>query len=309
MEDRTTTMINGDCAFFGVYDGHGGSAAAEHCQEHLHNHLIAEMQEQWSMEVPALRTDDSECIRKISHCIRAAFVKSDHEFLCSSARPSGGTTAVVSVILNGVVVVGNVGDSRAVLCRGGRAIPLSQDHTPKRPDEVHRIKTVGGDVVAGEVVVNGEEFCLTRAIGDSMVKVPPGWDFRDQQAPQVVTSEPEVSITKLTNEDMFLLLASDGVWDRMSNEDAVRYVYNSLRTTAQHDPKIAAQDLANHVIFNLKSSDNVSVIIVLPRKLSCRPLSFGHATAAPLHQYPMNQQHQQQIPQQPCGQTPESLSL
>ena len=47
MEDRTTTMINGDCAFFGVYDGHGGSAAAEHCQEHLHNHLIAEMQEQW----------------------------------------------------------------------------------------------------------------------------------------------------------------------------------------------------------------------------------------------------------------------
>lgn len=80
--------------------------------------------------------------------------------------------------------------------------------------------------MAGEVVVNGEEFCLTRAIGDSMVKVPPGWDFRDQQAPQVVTSEPEVSITKLTNEDMFLLLASDGVWDRMSNEDAVRYVYN-----------------------------------------------------------------------------------
>ena len=155
--------------------------------------------------------------------------------------------------------------------------------------------------------MNGEEFCLTRAIGDSFVKVPAGYDFRDVTAPQVqcilisqiitskpelmfqfvntkleglllqvVTSEPEVSITELMNDDLFIILASDGVWGWMTNEAAVQFVHHSLRTTAQQDPQIAAQELANHVIFNLKSTDNVSVIIILPRKLNhCRPLSFG----------------------------------
>jgi len=275
MEDKTTTIITGQNAFFGVYDGHGGHQAAEFCQDNLHKNLMKEMNMQWQ-ETPQLRTTDPEGVRKISHCIREAFVTSDHQFLCSTQRPQGGTTAVVAVIINGVVVVGNVGDSRAVLCRGGRAIPLSQDHTPKRPDEVQRIQAVGGQVVANEVVVNGEEFCLTRAIGDSFVKVPAGYDFRDVTAPQVVTSEPEVSITELMNDDLFIILASDGVWGWMTNEAAVQFVHHSLRTTAQQDPQIAAQELANHVIFNLKSTDNVSVIIILPRKLNhCRPLSFG----------------------------------
>ena len=101
------------------------------------------------------------------------------------------------------VVVGNVGDSRAVLCRGGSAVPLSHDHTPAREDEgehcrtsskqcltrppcaVARIRAAGADVQAGDVVVGGEEFSLTRAIGDSMVKVPEGRDYHDMQAPQV----------------------------------------------------------------------------------------------------------------------------
>jgi len=279
MEDRTTTIVTGQNAFFGVYDGHGGYQAAEFCQDNLHKNLMKEMNMQWRGETPQLRTTDSEAVRKISHCIREAFVTSDHQFLCSTQRPQGGTTAVVAVIINGVVVVGNVGDSRAVLCRGGRAIPLSQDHTPQRPDEVQRIQAVGGRVVANEVVVNGEEFCLTRAIGDTFVKVPAGYDFRDMSAPQVVTSEPEVSITELVNDDLFIILASDGVWDRMSNEDAVQFVYHSLRTTAQQDPQIAAQELANHAIFNLRSTDNVSVIIILPRKLNqCRPLNFQRSS-------------------------------
>jgi len=221
MEDRTTTIVTGQNAFFGVYDGHGGYQAAEFCQDNLHKNLMKEMNMQWRGETPQLRTTDSEAVRKISHCIREAFVTSDHQFLCSTQRPQGGTTAVVAVI------------------------------------------------------VNGEEFCLTRAIGDTFVKVPAGYDFRDMSAPQVVTSEPEVSITELVNDDLFIILASDGVWDRMINEDAVQFVYHSLRTTAQQDPQIAAQELANHAIFNLRSTDNVSVIIILPRKLNqCRPLNF-----------------------------------
>merc|ERR1712010_202247 len=102
-------------------------------------------------------------------------------------------------------------------------------------------------------------------IGDSMVKVPPGQDFHDISAPQVVTSEPEVSITELVDEDSFLILASDGIWDRMSNDEVVYFVDQRLREHG--DPQMAGTQLANHAIINLRSSDNVSVVVVVPRKL------------------------------------------
>jgi len=276
MEDKTTAEVTEQSAFFGVYDGHGGRQAAELCQENLHKHLMKEMSKHWG-ETPELRATEPEGLKQIAQCVREAFVACDQQFLCSTQRPRGGTTAVVSLIISGLVVVGNVGDSRAVLCRRGQATPLSHDHTPKRLDEVHRIIAAGGNVEADEVVVNGEEFCLTRAIGDSMVKVPAGYDFRDITAPQVVTSEPELSITEISEDDLFIILASDGVWDRMTNEAAVQFVHHSLRTTAQQDPQLAAQELANHVIYELRSSDNVSIVIILPRKLrQCRPLSFAN---------------------------------
>ena len=102
----------------------------------------------------------------------------------------------------------------------------------------------------------------------SIVKVPPGYDFRDIAAPQVVTSEPELAMTKLEHDDHFIILASDGVWDRMTNEAAVQFVHHSLNTTAQGDPEMAAQELANHAIFDLRSTDNVSIIVILFKEFS-----------------------------------------
>ena len=128
---------------------------------------------------------------------------------------------------------------------------------------VNRIRAAGGDVVAGDVVVGGDEFSLTRAIGNSFVKVRPGCDYKDINVKQVVTSEPEVSITPLIEEDAFLVLASDGLWDRMTNQEVVDFITNSL---AQHgDPQLASQELAQHAMINLRSSDNVSIVIVIPR--------------------------------------------
>lgn len=268
MEDTTRVLVTAQTAFFGVYDGHGGSAASEFCQDRLHQNLSAAISSMW-LGTPMLDANDPECIRRISQCVRDAFVCTDHQFLHSPQQQQGGTTACVAFLINGTVVVGNVGDSRAVLCRGGNAVPLSHDHTPAREDEVARIRAAGADVQAGDVVVGGEEFSLTRAIGDSMVKVPEGRDYHDMQAPQVVTSEPEVSITELVDEDDFLLIASDGVWDRMSNDEAVYFVHQRLREHS--DPQMAATQLANHAVVDLRSGDNTSVIVIVPRKLPhCR---------------------------------------
>ena len=77
-----------------------------------------------------------------------------------------GSTAVVAVVTSEYIIVANCGDSRAVLCRGGRAIPLSCDHKPDRPDELARIEAAGGRVV----FVNGARvegiLAMSRAIGN-----------------------------------------------------------------------------------------------------------------------------------------------
>jgi len=263
MEDTTRVSVSNHSAFFGVYDGHGGSEAAEFCSDHLHENLSQAIAHQWR-GTPLLDCNDRDCVTKISQCMRDAFVHTDHLFLTRELNhPKGGTTACVAVLLNDTIVVGNVGDTRAILYRGNSAVPLSKDHKPDRVDEIARIQAAGGDVIAGDVVVGGEEFSLTRAIGNSTVKVRPGQNYRDLSVPQVVTSEPEVSITELNDDDKFLIIASDGVWDYMTNEDVVEFVEGRLNV--HQDPQMAAKELAEHAIKTLRSSDNVSVIIVVPR--------------------------------------------
>uniref|UniRef100_A0A2P2MHS4 PPM-type phosphatase domain-containing protein n=1 Tax=Rhizophora mucronata TaxID=61149 RepID=A0A2P2MHS4_RHIMU len=78
----------------------------------------------------------------------------------------GGTTAVVALLTPEHIVVANCGDSRAVLCRGGKAVPLSVDHKPDRPDEHARITAAGGRVI----FLNGARvegiLAMSRAIGN-----------------------------------------------------------------------------------------------------------------------------------------------
>jgi len=264
MEDTTRVQVTQQSAFFGVYDGHGGAAAADFCSDHLHVNLGHAISAMW-LGTPLLDSNDQDCVRRISQCVRDAFVWTDRQFLDSQYQHQGGTTACVAVLINDTVVVGNVGDSRAVLCRNNVAVPLSRDHTPARLDEVERIRAAGGEVDAGDVVVGGEEFSLTRAIGDCKVKVPPGRDYHDRDAPQVVTSEPEVSIISLGEQDRFFVIASDGIWDKMSDTDVVQFVTQKL--LAHGDPQMAASELAHHAIMNLRSCDNVSAVIVVPRML------------------------------------------
>ncbi|KAL2540678.1 PPM-type phosphatase domain-containing protein [Abeliophyllum distichum] len=114
-----------------------------------------------------------------------------------------GSTAVVAVVTPDKIIVSNCGDSRAVLCRNGVAIPLS----PDRPDELNRIEESGGRVIFWDGARVLGVLAMSRAIGDGYLK-------------PFVISEPEVTITDRTAEDECLILASDGLWDVVSNETA-----------------------------------------------------------------------------------------
>eukprot|EP00250_Pteridium_aquilinum_P012650 c20856_g2_i2 orf=41-1594(+) len=200
-----------DLHFYGVYDGHGGSQASNYCAERLH-HALAEEISSCAM------TGDSNNNEWYS-TMSSSFMKVDKEVggvcpygacddvdssagccLGSIAPENVGTTAVVAVVSSSQIILANCGDSRAVLSRGGKAIPLSQDHKPERVDETSRIEAAGGRVIAWKGYRVGALLAVSRSIGDRYLK-------------RYVISEPDVTCLQRTEEDEFMILASDGLWD------------------------------------------------------------------------------------------------
>jgi len=143
---------------------------------------------------------------------------------CEQQMPSRcdhvGSTAVVAVVSPTHVVVGNAGDSRAVLSRAGAPVELSVDHKPDRPDELARIEAAGGRVIYWDGARVLGVLAMSRAIGDGYLK-------------PFVSSEPEVTVTERTGEDECLILASDGLWDVVTNEMACEVVRACFRSNAR----------------------------------------------------------------------------
>eukprot|EP00127_Corallochytrium_limacisporum_P006335 Clim_evm46s225 gene=Clim_evmTU46s225 len=149
-----------------------------------------------------------------------------------------GTTAVAAIIREGVIYVANAGDSRAVLCRGGTAIDLSFDHKPESEEETRRIERAGGKVSLDGRVNNNLN--LSRAIGDMMYK-------KNAELPpeeQMITALPDVEIKTLTDEDEFLIIACDGIWNSLTSQETVDYVSEKLKELAK-ERKVGNQDLVD----------------------------------------------------------------
>ena len=131
---------------------------------------------------------------------------------------AAGCTANVAIITKSHLICANAGDSRAVLCRKGKAVPLSRDHKPNDAGERERITAAGGFVSQaqnGHFRVNGN-LNLSRSLGDLKYK----GDAKLAAAKQVITAEPDVmKVARVPEEDEFVVLACDGVWDCMSNQE------------------------------------------------------------------------------------------
>ncbi|KAK3151160.1 hypothetical protein QOZ80_3AG0242490 [Eleusine coracana subsp. coracana] len=230
MEDTVSArpgFLDGHHHFFGVFDGHGCSHVATSCGERMHE-IVAEE------AAAAGNGDDAARWRSV---MEKSYARMDSEAVGSrgNAGPAPptcrcemqlpkcdhvGSTAVVAVVGPRHLVVANCGDSRAVLCSGGVAIPLSSDHKPDRPDELERIQAAGGRVIFWDGARVFGMLAMSRAIGDSYLK-------------PFVISDPEVRVVERKDgEDEFLILASDGLWDVVSNEVACNVVRACLRSRA-----------------------------------------------------------------------------
>ncbi|KAJ4763644.1 Protein phosphatase 2C [Rhynchospora pubera] len=232
MEDFYETRIDGVngeiVGLFGVFDGHGGVRAAEFVKKHLFSNIIKH---------PKFISDTKSAIAD-------AYNHTDSEFLkCENGQNrDAGSTASTAVLVGNRLLVANVGDSRAVICRGGNAIAVSRDHKPDQSDERQRIEDAGGFVMWAGTWRVGGVLAVSRAFGDRLLK-------------QFVVAEPEIKEEKVDNSLEFLILASDGLWDVVSNEEAVAMV------RPIEEPQQAAQRLLQEAS-QRGSADNTTVVVV-----------------------------------------------
>ena len=138
----------------------------------------------------------------------------DKNLKTKSYAAEAGTTACVVFITSSQIYCANSGDSRAVLCSNRKAIGLSEDHKPTNPGEKLRITKAGHFV--NEERVDGE-LALSRALGDHQFKDKPQLPA-EQQA---VTPFPDVSIRQRSGQDNFIIVACDGIWDVLNNDQCV----------------------------------------------------------------------------------------
>ncbi|KAJ8269608.1 hypothetical protein COCON_G00122150 [Conger conger] len=237
-EDRLqVSQMTNNILYFAVFDGHGGPQAADFCDKYMEKYIKDLVAEQSDLEL---------VLTKAFLEIDKALARHIH-FSGNASLLSSGTTATVALLRDGIeLVVASVGDSRALLCRKGKAFKLTVDHTPERKDEKERIKKSGGFVTwnsVGQANVNGR-LAMTRSIGDFDLKT------------RGVIAEPETKrITLHHAHDAFLALTSDGV-NFIMNSQEICDVINQCQ-----DPKEAAQLISEQAL-QYGSEDNSTLIVV-----------------------------------------------
>mmetsp|Transcript_74435 Transcript_74435/g.210262 ORF Transcript_74435/g.210262 Transcript_74435/m.210262 type:complete len:416 (-) Transcript_74435:386-1633(-) len=220
---------------FGVMDGHGGEQVANFFQKHAPSQLVKRPGEDPARALIGMfhRVDEMvsdpanlEELRSMTNVSADDQQPRHHGASSKRVHPDWvGCTAVVCCILRNMLVVANAGDSRAVLCRGGKAIDMSEDHKPNLPRELVRIRKAGGQVFEKQVGkhtvyrVNGD-LSLSRALGDFRFKQNPRLAPKDQ----MISCVPDVQTVKLQPEDEFMVLACDGVWDALGSQEVVDYI-------------------------------------------------------------------------------------
>eukprot|EP00268_Persea_americana_P052649 TRINITY_DN5903_c0_g2_i6.p1 TRINITY_DN5903_c0_g2~~TRINITY_DN5903_c0_g2_i6.p1 ORF type:complete len:283 (+),score=54.87 TRINITY_DN5903_c0_g2_i6:290-1138(+) len=221
-------------AFYGVFDGHGGTDAASFIRKNILKFIL----------------EDSHFPTCVEKAIKSAFVKADHAFAdAHTLDSSSGTTALVALIFGRTMLIANAGDCRAVLGKRGRAVELSRDHKPNCSTERLRIEKLGGIIYDGYLC---GQLSVARALGDWHMKGAKG-----SACP--LSAEPELQTVTLAVEDEFLIMGCDGLWDVMSSQCAVTIVRKELM---QHNnPERCSWELVREAL-KRNTCDNLTVIVI-----------------------------------------------
>ncbi|XP_059066578.1 probable protein phosphatase 2C 27 [Cryptomeria japonica] len=209
-------------AFYGIFDGHSGGEASKYVKETILDLIL----------------DDPNFPNDVETAITNAFAATENG-LRSAGILKAGTTALMVLVWGRTLFIANAGDCRAVLSRSGKHINMTTDHKPTNKDERLRIESRGG-VISSDGYINGVncQFGVSRGLGD--------WEFKLESVAlnllSPISADPELNTYELTQEDEFLIIASDGVWDVLKSDFAQEVVRKQLRLC--NDPVKCSQELS-----------------------------------------------------------------
>eukprot|EP01132_Coremiostelium_polycephalum_P009922 gene9922-12167_t len=234
MEDEHVIIdcFGGDAeqGYFAIYDGHGGRGAVEFTAKTLHNNLLEELNKSPNGDIP-------------EH-IRNSYLSTDRQMEKENIQFSG--TTVISALIrknsenDKYLYIANAGDARAVICQNKVAERLSYDHKGSDQEETKRITEAGGFVVNNRVI---GLLAVTRSLGDHSMK-----DY--------VIGDPYQRQVKLDETHSHLILACDGLWDVISDQEAVDLIL----------PETEAQKMSDKLLSHALrkgSTDNISIMVII----------------------------------------------
>lgn len=248
------------CAtYYAIFDGHGGEEWAEFLRDNFHYYLRKEL----LTEIEDQTTDNvSDAVCK---AFNNAWFVTDNKFkdVFKERANKVGATAVIVLIIADRMFCANIGDARAVLSRDKKAITLSKDHKVNREDELARIKNDGGYIVFGRVL---GRLAVTRAFGDFECKnlEVQNKDTGEKEIKSFIISEPEIREIRIDpREDEFIVLASDGLFDRYSSQEVVDSVNEKLTKYQPYEKNTQkiSHELLKETFSKGVGSDNVTILI------------------------------------------------
>ena len=241
--DMGTNSEGEQITFYGVFDGHGGAEASQYCVDRLALYI---------------KRSDQFPDGDLNRCLTKAFLDIDDDFI-ATGKPDGTTVCVSIVFGHTKVVCANAGDSRSIVVKRGnspRVVGMSRDHKPGLPDETKRITDLGGTVVYWGRWRVESVLAVSRAVGDAALM-------------PYITAQPEIRVHEISQEsedDLFVVVASDGIWDVMSNEQVANFLIDvavDKKTGIVRDDmlRLAGRRLCDEAS-RLGSGDNLSAVVV-----------------------------------------------
>ncbi|CAN5793410.1 hypothetical protein BH23THE1_BH23THE1_33520 [soil metagenome] len=241
-EDRyITAKLNEHIQMYAVFDGHGGKNISSHLKMFLPQALAEALIN--------VNFNDEHSVR---YALTNAYIKFDQKMF--NAQMRSGSTAIVSLYSNNILYLVNLGDARAVVFDNlGKILAETHDHKPN--EEQNRIKSAGGYVefYSRTHRVNGV-LAVSRAFGDFCLKhsTQGNIDQMTYNPEGPISVIPDITRIIVPNE-INILLASDGLYDVFSSQDAVNFI------TQSHNFSSACQNIVNKA--RLDTTDDITVII------------------------------------------------
>eukprot|EP00924_Labyrinthula_sp_SR-Ha-C_P009827 snap_masked-scaffold_21-processed-gene-0.15-mRNA-1 protein AED:1.00 eAED:1.00 QI:0/-1/0/0/-1/1/1/0/579 len=269
MEDRHIIELSilDNTHLFAVFDGHGGEGVANYLHDNLPQSLIdyfsnievtKDNLKKFCIDFDNNMKNESKFV--LTEEIISQGIGGDKAQTKLVAQDNSGSTAVSILVRENNIFIINIGDSRCIYFPLGYPNKVKQITTDHKPDEKdiqtkNKIESFGGKLEGKYVKFKKQSLGMTRAFGDFIFK----------QEGNIIDNTPDIFELNIDNDWNVFILASDGIWDVVSNIEVAKYIDDKIKNK-KYSLKDIGDSLIGEVCIPRGSEDNSTIIIVLVKK-------------------------------------------